>query len=96
MKPVENEDFLMPFSKTTPKFHQKALGVSVKVEGVLRLCETSKSYWLNNVLGQPKKLIKIPYKTCRLLILPGPFFCKMASKSIKKALGFSLKVDDVL
>ncbi len=37
---------------------------------------------------------KTPYKTCRLLIIVGPFR-KNVPKSIKKALGFPLKVDDV-
>ena len=39
-------------------------------------------------------LIKIPYKTCRLWRL-FDHFRKMALKSIKKALGFSLKVEGV-
>ena len=31
---MENEDFLVPFLKMTPKFHRKPLGLSVKVDGV--------------------------------------------------------------
>ncbi len=42
-----------------------------------------------------RKVDKIPYKTCRLWSHLS-YFCEMASKSIKKALGFSVKVEDVL
>ena len=45
INPVENEDFLVPFAETTQKFHEKALGLSVKVDCVSRLCETSENHW---------------------------------------------------
>ncbi len=57
---------LWPFSQNGTQKYQKALGLSVKVDAVLRFRKTSKKHWLHNVLEQPKKLIKIPYKTCRL------------------------------
>ena len=42
--------------------------------------------------GRSKKVDKIPYQTCRLLILLGTFREK-AFKSIKKGLGFPLSRD---
>ena len=56
-------------SGTKTRSLKEILTLSVRVECVLRLCETSKNHWYNNVLEHPGKLIKIPYKTCRLLIL---------------------------
>ena len=43
----------------------------------------------------PQKLFKIPYKPCRLLIIPGPFSAKGPQK-YQKSIRFSLKVDYVL
>ena len=42
-KPVEFCSFWSPKRKMAPKMIKKALGFSVKVEGVLRLCKMSKS-----------------------------------------------------
>ena len=83
----------MQFSRNGPKKNKKALCLSVKVDGVLRLCKMSKMVLEH--FGASRKVDKIPYKTCRLLILLG-HFRKMAQKSIKKALRFTSKVDDVL
>ena len=76
------------------KMIKKALGFSLKVDGVLRLREMLKKHWSQSILEHRIKLIKIPYETCRILIILEPKR-KMASKTIKKALGFSLKVDGV-
>ena len=43
IKPVVSWYFWSPFCKMAPKSIKKALGFSVKVECVLRLCETSKT-----------------------------------------------------
>ena len=56
--------------------------------------ESSKKHWLNNVLGHRKKALGKPYKTCRLLIILGPFSEKGPQK-YQKSIRFSLKVDDV-
>ena len=45
IKPVVYEDFLCQNRKMALKSIKKALGLSVKVEGVLRLCEMSKKHW---------------------------------------------------
>ncbi len=73
-----------------PKSIKKALGFSLKVDAVSPLRENAKFQWRYGVLAHAEKLLKIPYKTCRKWMILSPF-CKMASKSIKKALGFSLK-----
>ena len=49
----------------------------------------------NTVSEYPKRLFKIPYKTCRLLVLLVPFSEKDPQK-YQKPLRFPLKVDDVL
>ena len=95
IKHVVYGDFCGPFRKMAPKSIKKALGFSVKVEVVLRFRKTSKKHWLHNVLELPKKLFEIPYKTCRLWILLGPF-SQNGSKKYQKALGFSVKVEVVL
>ncbi len=45
---------------------QKALGFPLKVYAVLRLREMLKKHWSQSILEHRKKLIKIPYRTCRL------------------------------
>ena len=45
MEPVVYEDFWGPFRKMALKSIKKALGFSLKVEGVLRISEMSKKYW---------------------------------------------------
>ena len=77
-------DFWVPFSQMAQKFHKKALRLSVKVDAVSRLRKTSKKHWLHNVLEHPEKWIKIPYRTCRLLILLVPFSQKGPQKYQKK------------
>ena len=74
---------------------KKALGFSLKVDGVLRLREMLKS------IG-PRAIWSIRKSCSKYLIKPVEFQSfwspkrKMASKMIKKALGFSLKVGGVL
>ena len=51
---------------------KKALRFSLKVEGVLRLCEMSEKHWSYSILEHRKKLIKIPYKPCAFLIILEP------------------------
>ena len=53
----------------TPTSIEKALGFSVKVDGVSRLREMLKKHWSYSILEHRKKFIKIPYKTCRILII---------------------------
>ena len=95
MKPVVYEDFWGPFRKIAPKSIKKALGLSVKVDAVLRLRKTSKKHWLHNVLKLPGKIIKIPYKTCCFLILSGPFSQKGLQK-YQKRIRFAVKVNCIL
>ena len=45
---------------------QKAIGFSLKVDGVLRPCEMLEKHWSQSILEHRKRLIKIRYKTCRL------------------------------
>ncbi len=45
-----------------PESIQKALGFSLKVDGVSRLRKMSKKHWSQTISGHAKKLIKIPYK----------------------------------
>ena len=94
IKPVVYGDFWGPFRKMAPKSIKIALGLSVKVDGVSRLCKSPKKHWSQSIPEHPKKLIEIPYKPYRLWRLWGTFR-KMAPKSIKKALGLSVKVDGV-
>ena len=86
---------LEPFLQNGPKKYQKALGFSVKVDAILRLRKTSKKHWLHNVLEHPKKLLKIPYKTCRLWRLLRPFSQNGSGKH-QKSIRFSVKVDAIL
>jgi len=81
---------LGPFSPYGSKKYQKSIRFSVKVEVVLRLRKTSKKHWPHNVLELPEKQLEIPYKTCRLWRLLGPF-SQNGSKKYQKALGFPLK-----
>ena len=46
-------------------------------------------------MERPEKLMKIPYRTCRLLILLGPFL-QNGTEKYQKALGVSVKVECVL
>ena len=85
IKPVVYGDFWGPFRHMAPKSIKKALGFSVKVEVVLRLRKTSKKHWPHNVLELPKKLFEIPYKTCRLWRLLGPF-SQNGSKKYQKSI----------
>ena len=45
IKRIDYECFKDHFRKMTLKSIKKALGFSLKVEGVLRLCEMSKKHW---------------------------------------------------
>ena len=73
-----------------PEMIKKALGFSVKVEGVLRLCKMSKKHWSQSILEHRKKLIKIPYKTCRILIILEPK-TQNGPEMIKKGIRFFSK-----
>ena len=75
-----------------PKILQKSIRFSVKVEVVLRLRKTSKKHWLHNVLELPEKLLKIPYKTCRLWRLLRPF-SQNGSEKYQKSIRFIRKTE---
>ena len=94
IKPVVHWDFWGPFREMAPKSIKKALGFSVKVDAVLQLCKTSKTCSKTTFWSIRKSWWKHLMKPVVYWDFWGPFR-KMASKSIKKALGFSLKVDDV-
>ena len=83
---------LRPFSRNGFQKYQKSIRFSVKVDVIWRLRKTSKKHWLHNVLEHPEKLLKIPYKTCRLWGLLRPF-SRNGSQKYQKAIGFSVKVD---
>ena len=89
IKPVASWSF-WSFSPNGTKIPYKP----VEFQEFARLWETSKKHWLNNVLEHPKKLFNIPYKTCRLLMLFGPFSQK-DTKTYQKRIRFPLKVSDV-
>ena len=86
---------LRPFLQNSSEKHQKALCLSVTVDGVLRSCKMSKKHWSQSILEHPGKLMEIPYKTCRLW-RPLRSFTQNGSRKYQKALGFSLKLDAVL
>ena len=87
--------FLSYFRKMDPKSIKKALGFSLKVDAVSPLRGNAKIQWRYGVLAHAEKLFKIPYKTCRKLIIPGPFL-QNGLRTIKKALRFSLQNDCIL
>ena len=71
---------------------KKALGFSVKLEAVLRLRKTSKTVSKTTFWGRQKSCLKYLIKPVVYEDFWGSFR-KMALKSIKKALGFPLKVE---
>ena len=78
-----------------PKMIKKALGFPLKVEGVLRPCKMSKKHWSQTILEHPEKLIKIPYKTCRIRII-SESKSQNGTQNDQKSIRFSLKVEGVL
>ena len=95
IKPVVYWYFWVHFYKMARKSIKKALGLSVKVDDVLRFCQTSKTIGKTTFWSFPKswsnhliKPVVYLYFWCH--------FCEMALQSIKKALGFSVKVAGVL
>ena len=72
IKPVECGSFWSPKRKMASKMIKKALGFSLKVDDVLRLRKMLKKHWSQSVFERRKKLIKIPYKTCRIWIISEP------------------------
>ncbi len=57
---------LEPFLQNGPKKYQKSIRFPVKVDDILGLCKMSKKHWSQSISEHSGKLIKIPYKTCRL------------------------------
>ena len=70
-----------------PKSIKKALGFSLKVDAVSPLRENAKIQWRYGVLAHAEKLFKIPYKTCRKLIISGPFL-QNGLKNYQKSITF--------
>jgi hypothetical protein len=82
IKPVVYDAFWRLISQNDRKSIKKALGFSVKVADVLRLRKTMKNHWLQAVSQLTKKVIKIPYKTCRFRSL----FWSLTQKGSRKPL----------
>ena len=72
IKPVEFWWFWSPKRKMASKMIKKALGFSLKVDGVLRFREMLKKHWSWYILEHRKGLIKIPYETYWFLIISEP------------------------
>ena len=89
------DDFSSHLRKTDSKSIKKALGFSLKIDAVLPLCKNVKFQQRYCVSAHAETSFKIPYKTCRLFILLGPFAEKDPQK-YQKSITFSLKVDVVL
>ena len=68
IKPVENEDFWVPFPHLAPKFH-KNIRFSVKVDGVLRRRKTLINSTENTIPQKSKTRCRKPYKTCWNLVI---------------------------
>ena len=66
--------------------YRKSIRFSVKVDGVLRLCKTSKTVG-QTTFWSIREVNKIHYKTCSLLRLLGPF-SRNGHKKYQNALGF--------
>ena len=81
---------LEPFSEKDSQKYQK--GIRFFTQNLCRFAtlENTKKHWLHNVLQHPKKRFKIPYKTCRLLILLGPF-SQNGSGKYQKSIRFFTK-----
>ena len=94
MKPVVSWYFWGPFRKKAPESIKKALGLSVKLDTVLRLCKTPKTVSKTRFPSIQKSCPKYLINPVVYWYFWGPF-CKMAPGSIKKALGLSVKVECV-
>ncbi len=94
IKPVVYRSFRGPLRKKTLKI-SKSIRFSLKVDTVLRLCKTSKTISKTVFWGYQKSWLKYLIKPVEIWSFWSPKR-KMASKMIKKALGFSLKVHGVL
>ncbi len=84
-----NLSFMEPFGTIFAKWpqnYQKGIRFSLKVDGVLRLREMLEK----SILERRKKLTKIPYKTCRTLIILVPK-TQNGFQNDQKALGFHYK-----
>ncbi len=81
------DDFLAIFGKWTQNI-KKALGFPLKVDAVSPIRKKVKFQWRYGVLAHAEKLFKIPYKTCRKLIIPGPFL-QNGLKKLSKSITFS-------
>ena len=95
IKPVVYWYFWSPFRKRTLKSVKKALRFSLQVDDVSRLCKTSKAFSKTSFWSWQKSCSKYLIKPVVYWYFRGPFR-KKTLKSIKKALRFALKVDDVL
>ena len=85
---------LEAFSEKEPESIKKALGFSLKVDGVIRLCKTLKTLATQR-FGASKKLHTIPYNTCRSLILLVPFALSEKGTGTLMIIRFSLQADGV-
>ena len=90
IEPVVYGDFLCHFRKMDLKSIKKALGFSLKVVCVLRLCKMSKKHWSYSILEHPKKLIMKSYKTCWILIIFGAQNAKWPPKWSKSIRFFTI------
>ena len=95
IKPVVYWYFWGPFRKKTLKSIKNALRFALKVDDVLRLCKTSKTFSKTTFRSSQKGCSKYLIKPVVYWYIWGPFREKTL-KSIKKALRFPLKVDAVL
>ena len=77
------------FSQNGPEKYQKSIRFSLKVDAVLRFRKTSKPL-VKQRFEASKKLMKIPYKTCRLWSLLGSFL-RNGIKKHQKSITFSTK-----
>ena len=83
-------DDFEPFPENGPKSIKKALGFSLKVDAVSPLRENAKFQWRYGVLAHAEKLLKIPYKTYRKLIILGPFSENVPKKHQKSIRFFTI------
>ena len=77
---------LGPFSENRIKKYQKTITFFTKSWSRFWLLQNIKKPLVKQCFGASKKVDKIPYKTCGILMILG-HYRKMASKMIKKALG---------
>ena len=95
IKPVVYWYFWGLFRQKTLKSIKKALRLSLKVDDVLQLCKTSKTFSKTTFWSLQKSHSKYLIKPVVYWYFWSPFR-KKDIKSMQKALRFSLKVDAVL